>query len=170
MRIGEAYSIFEYIDSDKYTAEEKGLAIRTVLDMETHNSITKLMLMKVLGWLWSEHFEIQRYRNTRECGMRVINQEDLIAAIDSKLDKTSYGYALQQSDYIFRGELLEFIRSFPSSTIEQEQRKGTWVVVDKGMRVTKYKCSECGRIVIDDSGYDAAKDYPFCHCGADMRT
>lgn len=57
MRIGEAYSIFENIDSDKYTVEEKGLAIRMVLNMETHNSITKKMLMDALKWLWNEHFE-----------------------------------------------------------------------------------------------------------------
>lgn len=57
MRLGEARVIFHNIDSDKYTVEEKGLAIKIILDMETHNSVTKDMFMKTLRWLWNEHFE-----------------------------------------------------------------------------------------------------------------
>jgi hypothetical protein len=57
MNIGEACVIFHDIDSDKYTVEQKGLAIKIILDMETHNSVTKAMLMKALKWLWNEHFE-----------------------------------------------------------------------------------------------------------------
>lgn len=44
MEIGEAWAIFHNIDSDKYTVEEKGLAIKVILDMETHNSVTKACL------------------------------------------------------------------------------------------------------------------------------
>lgn len=50
-----------------------------------------------------------------------------------------------------------------------EKPKGRWILQEKGLIVTAYKCSACGRIVRDDSGYDVSKDYPFCHCGADMR-
>ena len=57
MRIGEAWEIFNNIDSDKFTVEQKGLAIKMVLDMETHNSVTKAMFVKALRWLWNEHFE-----------------------------------------------------------------------------------------------------------------
>lgn len=57
MGIGEAGAIFNNIDSDKYTVEEKGLAIKMILDMPTHNGVTKAMLMKALKWLWNEHFE-----------------------------------------------------------------------------------------------------------------
>lgn len=46
---------------------------------------------------------------------------------------------------------------------------GKWVATEKGLRVTKYECSKCKRLVIDDTGYDVTKDFPFCHCGADMR-
>lgn len=58
MTFGEAYKILESIDSEKYTVEEKGVAIRIILDMETHNGITKTLLLKGLDWLWNEHFEI----------------------------------------------------------------------------------------------------------------
>lgn len=62
---------------------------------------------------------------------------------------------------------LEFINN--QHTIEPERKKGKWIMKYKGSAVTSYKCSECGRTVKDDTGYDVSKDYPFCHCGADMR-
>ena len=51
-----------------------------------------------------------------------------------------------------------------------ERKKGKWVEKEKGIHVTSYRCSECGRTVMDDTGYDVSVDYPFCNCGADMRT
>lgn len=60
MRFGEAYKILENIDSERYTAEEKGTAIRIILDMATHNGITKTLLLRGLNWLWNEHFEIRQ--------------------------------------------------------------------------------------------------------------
>lgn len=50
-----------------------------------------------------------------------------------------------------------------------ERPKGAWIETQRGIHVTDYKCSCCGRTVRDDTGYDVASDYPFCHCGADMR-
>ena len=50
-----------------------------------------------------------------------------------------------------------------------ERLKGEWKELFRGIHVTDYKCSCCGRTVRDDTGYDVSKDYPFCHCGADMR-
>lgn len=58
MRFGQAYKILDNIDSDEYTVEEKVLAIRTILDMETHNGVTKKVLLKALDWLWNEHYEL----------------------------------------------------------------------------------------------------------------
>jgi hypothetical protein len=57
MSIGEAFVIFNDLDSEIITVEQKGLAIKVILDMETHNSVTKAMFMKALKWLWNEHFE-----------------------------------------------------------------------------------------------------------------
>ena len=50
-----------------------------------------------------------------------------------------------------------------------ERPKGERVETQRGIHVTDYKCSCCGRTVRDDTGYDVASDYPFCNCGADMR-
>ena len=57
--LGKARAIFDDIDNATETVEEKGLAIRMVLDMETHNSVTKASLLKVLDWLWNQHFELE---------------------------------------------------------------------------------------------------------------
>ena len=45
-----------------------------------------------------------------------------------------------------------------------ERPKGKWIIVDDCEQFIA-KCSVCGRI--EDSRM--VKDYPFCHCGADMR-
>ena len=50
-----------------------------------------------------------------------------------------------------------------------ERPQGEWVCQEKGMCVSQYACSICGRTVMDDTGYDVSKDYPFCHCGAKMK-
>lgn len=56
MNIGEAIAIFEQLDSDKYTDEEKALAIYKVMNMPTNNSITKVMLLKAVKYLWNETY------------------------------------------------------------------------------------------------------------------
>lgn len=53
-------------------------------------------------------------------------------------------------------------------TVEAEPKHGLWIEDEKGAKVTAYKCSECGRVVWDDTGYDVSEDYPYCHCGAKM--
>ena len=58
MKIGQAYKILDNINSDEYTADEKALAIRMVLDMATHNGVTKTVLLRTLNWLWNEHYEL----------------------------------------------------------------------------------------------------------------
>jgi hypothetical protein len=46
------------IDSEEYTEDEKAMAIRVILDMETHNGVTKPVLLKAMNWLWNEHYEL----------------------------------------------------------------------------------------------------------------
>lgn len=58
MKIGQAYKILDNINSDEYTADEKALAIRMILDMATHNGVTKTVLLRALNWLWNEHYEL----------------------------------------------------------------------------------------------------------------
>ena len=58
MRIGEACAIFLEIDSDKYTPEEKGLAIYEILKMPTHMGITKDAMLKVIRYLLELAYEL----------------------------------------------------------------------------------------------------------------
>ena len=69
---------------------------------------------------------------------------------------------MKSMDYVRRGQ----IDSMP--IIEAEPKHGRWIEDEKGAKVTAYKCSECGRVVWDDTGYDVSKDFPYCHCGAKM--
>lgn len=63
-------------------------------------------------------------------------------------------------------DVVNVIENLPPA--KQEQKTGWWIMTEKGIHVTDYKCSECGRMVRDDTGYDVATDYPYCHCGAKM--
>lgn len=55
------------------------------------------------------------------------------------------------------------------ASAQPERKTGRWIQCTVGLMVTEYKCSECGRTVRDDTGYDVYKDYPYCHCGAEMQ-
>lgn len=57
MKITKAVSIFTHIDSPDYTDEEKALAIHIVLEMPTHNGITKDQILNVTKWLWNLEWE-----------------------------------------------------------------------------------------------------------------
>lgn len=58
MKISEACHIFDHIDSEEYTDEEKGMAIYEVTKMYTHNSITKASMLKVIEYLLEMSFEM----------------------------------------------------------------------------------------------------------------
>ena len=47
------------------------------------------------------------------------------------------------------------------------QKIGYWIPGHVG-QVTSYHCSICGRFILDDTGYDVVKDYPYCNCGVKM--
>lgn len=60
MNIGKAVAIFEQIESDKYTDIEKGEAIYRVMNMPTHNSITKKQILKTLKYMWNLCYELPK--------------------------------------------------------------------------------------------------------------
>ena len=92
--------------------------------------------------------------------MRAIDGDALI----HELNNSHYPGA----PYVDAGISIAIGKVCDAPTIEPERKKGEWIMKYKGLTVTSYKCSECGRIVKEDTGYDVSKDYPFCHCGADM--
>ena len=59
------------------------------------------------------------------------------------------------------------IKQLPSA--QPERIKGHWVEIASSNHT--YKCSVCGRLLVNitDGKNNVAKNYPYCHCGADMR-
>lgn len=53
--------------------------------------------------------------------------------------------------------------------VQPERIKGHWIEI--ALRNHTYKCSVCGRLLVNitDGKNNVAKNYPYCHCGADMR-
>jgi hypothetical protein len=60
MNIGMARAIFDNLNDCKQPMEVKGLAIRKVIDMETHNSVTKYQMLKAMDWMWNQIFELKQ--------------------------------------------------------------------------------------------------------------
>lgn len=65
--------------------------------------------------------------------------------------------------------LEQFGNSEPLPSAEPERKKGEWI--ELGNSSHNYICSLCGRMLVGvtDGKNRVAKNYPFCHCGADMR-
>jgi len=97
------------------------------------------------------------------------NLIDRQAAIEAfGLSEKTRKYGGDHSGYDTRMlyEIQDVLESLPPA--EPERKIGKWITLWRGSAVTSYKCSECGRTVRDDTGYDVCKDYPYCHCGARM--
>lgn len=67
-------------------------------------------------------------------------------------------------------ESMDKIRELPRVT-SLEPRKGHWIKEESpyGWDGHSYQCSECGRSIHLDTEMEDLEDYPYCHCGADMR-
>ena len=78
--------------------------------------------------------------------------------------------AVTVSDKARRDELLNvmcWLGELPS--VQPERIRGHWVEI--ALSDHTYKCSVCGRLLVNitDGKNNVAKNYPYCHCGADMR-
>lgn len=58
MNAGLALAMFCNLDREDLSDEEKALAIYTVMNMETHNSVRKSDMLKAIKWLWHRQYEI----------------------------------------------------------------------------------------------------------------
>ena len=52
MNLGKANAIFRQLEDDRFTEEEKLEAIMLVLDMPTHNGITKDAILDAFRWFF----------------------------------------------------------------------------------------------------------------------
>jgi hypothetical protein len=75
-------------------------------------------------------------------------------------------YALNQKD---KSITPNDIMRFPSAQPEPQRMKGKWIELTNTNHT--YICSVCGRMLVNipDGKNKVTKNYPFCHCGADMR-
>lgn len=60
MNNGKARAIFDNIENVSESTEEIGEAIYIVMNMATHNSVTKASMLKVIRWLWNRVFELKQ--------------------------------------------------------------------------------------------------------------
>lgn len=84
------------------------------------------------------------------------------AAIDATWFEPSY------TDHLnVLTEVRDRLKALPSA--QPERIKGHWVEIASSNHT--YKCSVCGRLLVNitDGKNNVAKNYPYCHCGADMR-
>ena len=56
-KLAKAIAIVKDISSDKFTDEEKAEAIYLVMNMATHNFVTKADFLNVIKWLWNRFYE-----------------------------------------------------------------------------------------------------------------
>ena len=59
LSIGRAVAIFKLIERDDFSDEDKVLAIHEVMNMPTHNGITKADMITALKWLWNHCFYLE---------------------------------------------------------------------------------------------------------------
>jgi len=90
------------------------------------------------------------------------------AAVDAIHEDADW-LAAQGSDW--QVERMERDKSILKSLppVQTERIKGHWIEITSINHT--YKCSVCGRLLVNitDGKNNVAKNYPYCHCGADMR-
>ena len=59
MNKGTARAIFEDIENAPESIDLKAMAIYIVMNMETHNSVTKDSMLRVIRWLWNQAFKME---------------------------------------------------------------------------------------------------------------
>ena len=59
MSLGRARAIFDDINRPGLTDIERGEAIKAVMEMETHNSVTKAAMLEVIRYLWNMIFQME---------------------------------------------------------------------------------------------------------------
>ncbi len=66
MNAGKALAIVKQINSDKYTDEEKAMAIHIAMNMATLMCVTKLELIEVIKWIWHMAYEFVEEKEVAE--------------------------------------------------------------------------------------------------------
>jgi predicted HNH restriction endonuclease len=67
------------------------------------------------------------------------------------------------------GDLMKAVIQAHNNSAVAVRKKGEWLELTNTNHT--YVCSICGRMLVNipDGKNKVTKNYPFCHCGADMR-
>lgn len=57
---GRVWLILNNINSQFFTDEEKGEALWHVLNLTTHNGVSKKKILEWCDWLWGKVFEVEK--------------------------------------------------------------------------------------------------------------
>ena len=100
----------------------------------------------------------------------IISRQEAIDALRTHERKASHKWFDNQLDIEWNNAIdicCYDIEDLPSA--QPERIKGHWVEIASSNHT--YKCSVCGRLLVNitDGKNNVAKNYPYCHCGADMR-
>ena len=98
--------------------------------------------------------------------MRLIDADALKETIASNVYPVADDFNSRDYGMFWTGGIEKAIDEQP--TIE-ERKKGEWLELTNTNHT--YVCSACGRMLVNitDGKNMVMKNYPFCHCGADMR-
>lgn len=58
MNISKACAIIKNINANNISDDDKALAIYIVMNMATHNGITKAEFLETVKWLWNRSYEV----------------------------------------------------------------------------------------------------------------
>lgn len=81
-----AYTIFNNINSDEYTDQEKLLSIKDILSLATHNSITKDSIIFAFRWMYDYCLEEASKPRTNGDKIRAMTDEELTKIIQCPYD------------------------------------------------------------------------------------
>lgn len=105
-----AYTIFNNMNSDEYTEQEKLHSIKDILSLATHNSITKHSIISAFRWMYDYCFEEASKPTTNGDKIRAMTDEKL-AQFLGDIHETNDGMELvieedNYFDVIFAKELI----------------------------------------------------------------
>ena len=103
MNIGKARALFEQVASGEYhgsTVGEYLEAVKIVFDMETHNSISKKMIISVCKWLVAiAEKAVSPYRWIPVSERLPETEEFVLASLTGKYRNTTFEHACEIADY-----------------------------------------------------------------------
>lgn len=89
--------------------------------------------------------------------------------MDDYINREAAKQALGEAHFENYGNAIMVIMELPAADVKPIVR-GKWLLKDRDGSWACWTCSECGRLVhLTDYKENVQEEYPFCHCGADMR-